>query len=117
MLVLPPVIVYRLIRSDQVRLEDFLSHEALGTPPRRRLSRRDRDRWSGVSHQSTLESAVDKANDSPWLGTFAAEVHIPHGAAVRIEQTGRDPCHYTVWADPADLLSWVVSVTPIHEVQ
>jgi hypothetical protein len=117
MMVLPPVVLFRLIRSDQASLRDFMSHEALGIPPRRRLSRRDRDRWHGVSHQSTLESALTKASDSPWLGAYVAEVHIPHGATVRIEQTGRDPYHYTVWADPADLLSWVVSVSPVLSVE
>jgi hypothetical protein len=117
MLVLPPVVLYRLIRAERATLKDFMSHETLGVPPRRRLSRRDRDRWRGVSHQSTLESAISKATDSPWLGQYVAEVHIPHGAAVRIEQTGRDPFHYTVWADPDDLLSWVVSVTRIPTVE
>jgi hypothetical protein len=116
MLVLPPVVLYRLIRSNRATREDFMSHEALGAPPRRRLTRREQDRWRGVSLQSTLESALVKANDSPWLGQYLAEVHIPRGVAVRIEQTGRDLYHYTVWADPDDLLSWVVSVIPVEEV-
>ena len=114
MIVLPPLDLYRLIRTDQATLEDFKSHEELGIPPRRRLSRRERDLWRGVSHQSSLESALAKATVSPWLGDYVAAVRIPYGVTVRIEQTGRDPFHYTVWADPADLLSWVVSVTPVR---
>lgn len=43
MIVLPPLDLFRLIRADQATLEDFMSHEALGIPPRRRLSRRERD--------------------------------------------------------------------------
>jgi hypothetical protein len=93
-----------------------MSHETLGIPPRRPLSPRERDRWRGVSHQDSRESAVRKAADSPWLGEYVAEVQVPIGATVRVEQTGRDPSHYTIWAEPSDLLSWVVSVTPAEEV-
>ena len=55
-----------------------------------------------------------KATVSPWLGDYVAQVHIPSGEAVRIEQTGRDPFHYTVWAEPEELLSWVVSIIPVR---
>ena len=57
-----------------------------------------------------------KGNDSPWLGRFVAELRVPTGAVLRVEQTGRDPSHYTLWADAVDLLSWVVSVTPVERV-
>jgi len=50
------------------------------------------------------------------LETHLAEVTIPAEATVRIEQTGRDPDHYTVWADAADLLGWVVSVAPVQRL-
>src|SRR5215210_4585819 len=96
----PPRILYRLSQTDQLTLEVFMSHEALGIPPRRPLSRRERDRWRGVSHQATRESARVKGTESPWLGRYIVEVHIPPGAAVRVEQTGHDPFHYTVWAEP-----------------
>lgn len=47
---------------------------------------------------------------SPWLGMWVAEIEIRPGARIRIEQTTRDLAHYTLWADAADLLSWVVAV-------
>jgi hypothetical protein len=112
----PYIVLFRLIQDDEATLRDFMSHEALGIPPRRPLSRREQDRWRGVSHHDSLATAVAKGTDSPWLGRHVAEVHIPRAAAVRIEQTGRDRSHYTVWADPVDLLSWVVSVVPLGAV-
>lgn len=108
--------LYRLIQAGRPTLKDFMSHETLGVPPRRPLTRRQHDRWRGVSFQDSLESALTKSTESPWLGRYVAEVRIPVGAAVRIEQTGRDRSHYTVWAEPGDLLSWVVSVVPVEEV-
>ena len=112
----PPCILYRLVETDPPRLRDFLSHEALGMSPRRPLSPRELDRWRGVSHQNSLESALVKGTESPWLGQYVAEIHIPASVTVRIEQTGRDRSHYTDWADPADLLAWAVSVAPIERV-
>ena len=93
-----------------------MSHEALGIPPRRPLSRREQDLWRGVSVHDSLEAACAKSSVSPWLGRYVAEIRIPPGVVVRLEQTGRDRSHYTVWADPDDLLSWVVSVGPIEPV-
>ena len=75
----PPRILYRLSQTDQLTLEVFMSHEALGIPPRRPLSRRELDRWRGVSHQATLESALAKGTESPWLGRYVVEVYIPPG--------------------------------------
>jgi hypothetical protein len=46
----------------------------------------------------------------PNLGTHIAVLHIPDDAPVRVERT-RGPGHFTVWADPAVLLSYVIAVT------
>ena len=85
--------------------------------PRRPLSPRDRDRWQGVSFYASIEAATRKVHDSPWLGDFIAEVEFPPDRNVRIEQTGRDRNHYTVWADASELLTWVVTVVPVEEVE
>ncbi|HYU17878.1 MAG TPA: hypothetical protein VEQ11_04215 [Chloroflexota bacterium] len=77
-----------------------MSNEALGARPRRRLSARDRDRWRGVSHLSSLAAAITKARDSPWLGAYIAELRVSPQAPIRVEQTGRNPYHYTLWGDP-----------------
>jgi hypothetical protein len=111
-----PRVLYRLIQTASPTLRDFLSHQALGIEPLRPLSARGRDRWRGLSHHDTLDAARAKGSQSPWLGHYVAEVRVPAGAAIRIEQTVHDPTHYTLWADPAALLSWVVSVTPVEPV-
>lgn len=41
---------------------------------------------------------------------YVAQLSIPAG--VRIQETGWEG-HYTVWATPEDLLSWVVSIDPL----
>jgi hypothetical protein len=75
-----------------------------------------RDRWRGVSHYASLEAALAKQRDFPWLGTSIAIVRIPAGAPVRIEQTGGDREHYTLWADPSLLRSYVVSVEAVERL-
>ncbi len=109
-------VFYRLVQSDPPTLQDFMSHEAIGILPRRPLSSRGRDIWRGVSHHDTRDPAMAKASASPWLGRYVAEIRVPPEAAVRIEQTGRDPTHYTIWAHSAALLSWVVSVEAVEPV-
>lgn len=110
----PPRVLFRLVQTDPPTLRDFTSHEALGLRPQRPLSTRGRDRWRGVSHQDSRDAALVKGNASPWLGRYIAELRVPAAAGVRIEQTGRDPSHHTLWAEPADLISWVVSVAPVE---
>ena len=112
----PPRAFFRLLQTDLLTHQGFLSHEALGVPPRRPLSRREQDLWRGVSVHDSFEAACAKGTVSPWLGQFVAEIRIPPGVEVRIEQTGRDRSHYTIWADPDELLSWVVSVMPVKPV-
>jgi len=113
----PPRRLYRIVTANPPSRRDFMSHYELGRRPLRPLSRRDYDRWRGVSHFDSLEQAEDKLHESPWLGNFIAEIEIPPKAAVRIQQTGAKRSHYTVWADAGDLLRWIVSVRPISEVQ
>jgi hypothetical protein len=112
----PPSVLYRLVRNMPPTQRDFMSHEALGVPPRRPLSDEDRRLWKGVSHFDSLDVAFTRGMTSPWLGDFVATVHIPVSAAAHIEQTGRDPSHFTVWSTAESLLSWVASVDPIERV-
>ena len=107
--------LFRIVKQDPPRLQDFLSHAALGVQPRRPLSSRDLDRWRGVSIYSSRSAARGKATDSPWLGSYVAELSLPdNDARLRLEQTGRDREHYTIWAEPALLLSFVTIVTPVE---
>jgi hypothetical protein len=109
-------VLYRLVQTDPPTIRDFLSNEELGRRPRRRLSGRDRERWRGVSHYDSVAAATVTGRASPWHGPYIAAVRIPAGGPVRVEQTGRDPSHYPVWADAAVLLSWMMSVIPVEAV-
>lgn len=112
----PARLFYRIVSTDPPTCRDFMSYEALGVPPRRPLSPTDRDRWRGVSHYATRAAAEAAARSAPRLGTLLAAVQLPPDAAVRVEQTGRDPDHFTIWAEAVALLGWVVSVTRVERV-
>jgi hypothetical protein len=104
---------YRVVRHDPPTVVDFVSPLALGRslrdpdPERRRL-------WNGVSANATLRQASSRARDYPALGRYVARLDIPQGAAVRWERTlPRSRGHYTLWAEPAVLLSHVTVVTAL----
>ena len=109
-------VFYRIVQTDPPTLRDFMSYETLGVKPRRPLSRAERDRWRGVSHYATFTAAEAAARTLPHLGRFIATVHIPADGSVRLQQTGRDPDHFTVWAGADALLGWVMSVRPVQRV-
>lgn len=106
-------IFYRIVQTDPPTVRDFMSCEALGIAPRRPLSPSDRDRWRGVSHYARFAAAQSVVRARPGLGAFIASVHIPSDGSVRVHQTGRDFDHFTVWAEPEDLIGWVMSVTAV----
>ena len=66
---------------------------------------------------ATRASALQRIRVSPWLGSFVAEIEIPSDGKVRVEQTGIDRNHFTIWADADDLLSWVVAVWGVDAVE
>lgn len=110
-------VLYRLVQTDPPTIRDFLSYAALGVVPRRPLTPRQADQWDGVSHYASAATAQARARLSPRFGTYILELRLPRGAQARVEQIGRDPDHYTVWAEPSDLLGWVASVEPLEDVQ
>jgi hypothetical protein len=66
---------------------------------------------------STEEAAIEKSDESPWLGRYIATIEIPADARVRFQQTGRNPSHFTIWARPEDLLTWVIFIRFLEDVQ
>ena len=103
--------LFRIVRTNPPILRDFASHAVLGRQPRRPLTTREQDLWRGVSCYDSLAAAIDRARGTPWLGSFVAEIVTSDDHELRIEQTGRQREHYTVWAPADRLLSLVVSVT------
>jgi len=101
-----PIFYLRLVQSFRPTREDFLSHQARGIPARK-MDARTADLNSGVSLLDTLEGAKQLQSRFPRLGAYAAMLAIPAG--IRVERTSWEG-HFTAWADPDDLLTWVVRV-------
>jgi hypothetical protein len=64
---------------------------------------------SGISVFRTMGQARKTARKRPpWLGRgFIARIAIPANAAIRIERTTKTAGHYTLWAEPDDILRWI----------
>ena len=56
----------------------------------------------------TMEAASSLLGRSPRLGAYLVELEIPDDAPARIEQSGRNTQHVTVWAAPEFLMQQVV---------
>jgi hypothetical protein len=102
--------LHRIIRQGQPTLLDMTSNAAQG------LGVRSTDPavlrlWDGISCWATEAQARRALRSFPSLGTHIAVLHIPDEAPVRVERT-RGPGHFTVWAALADLLSYVIAVSP-----
>jgi hypothetical protein len=107
---------YRIVLSNPPTRYDFTSNHERGVQPRRPLTRRDEDRWRGLSVYWSFEAACRHSQDSPWLGAYVAEIVLPGDDSVRVEQTGRNQAHFTIWAEADDLLTWVTSVREAEDV-
>lgn len=105
-------VFYRLVKSDQPDLDDFVSNEARG----RRLPNPTPERvwrWSGVSAYLTPEGARGTARMFPQLGRFVAELRVGTQDAVQFAMwPDADDGHLTLWGEPSDLLDCVVRVFP-----
>jgi hypothetical protein len=101
---------YRIVRTDPPTLRDFQSNAEIGKEPRRPLTRREQSLWRGLSVYGSLEAALASRAKYPRLGGFIARIRVAPDVMIRVEQTGRDPEHYTIWA-PALLLLSLVDAT------
>lgn len=102
--------MFHLLRGPIPNRDDFLSREARGLHLRGRDPYRE-DLNRGVSLVASLDGARLLRTRLPrghWR--YAARLAIPAG--VRLEPTFWDG-HYTVWADPDDVLRWVVDVVAL----
>ena len=101
-----PRTFYRLVGANPPTLRDFESYEALGRPL---LNEANRDLWTGVSVQNTMAQARNRAKVVRGK-THIAVLEIPDDSDVRYERTGDKRGHFTLWGEPADLLSYVRDV-------
>lgn len=78
-----------------------------------------RELATGISVFRTFAQARrTAAGRPPWLGRgHIAEILLPESGTYRLERTTASRGHYTLWADPRDILEWVgvvLPVTPSH---
>lgn len=106
----PDSIFYRLLLGAVPRRRDFMSKTEQGEslrPPdtayRRRLH-------SGISVYIDLDHAIAKTAQLRPRHAAVATLRLREGDQVTMEQTGRDPLHWTLWADAELLLSRVDSI-------
>ncbi len=111
--------LYRIVRAEDVeagRLERaFVSNHAKGAHPRgpeleSTLLHR------GLSMYATTDRAAERARSFRKLGDRLAEVALPAGATTNVAQTGKDPRHFTVWADRATLAACVKRILRIEDL-
>jgi hypothetical protein len=110
----PITTCFRIVWTDPPTRSDFESHAARGDTARFPSAEAQR-LATGVSVFRTLGQARRTAmKRPPWLGRgYIARLMIPYGVEARIERTTKSPGHYTLWADPASILSWVVDIVPV----
>ena len=109
---------YHVVRSSPAADDDFLSQWAKnmrdiesGRRPRRVPNRGNQlHMWAGISAYDGATNAGATARQHRWLGDFIAELLVPVGAAIRIEKTGEDAHHFTLWGAPSDLRPCVQSI-------
>ncbi len=97
--------VYHIVQTDPPTEADFLSQwaknlRAVQFGRRSRLVPDTGDvlhMWAGISTYDDEATAQRAAAQHPGLGHFIARLKIPVGAPVRIEKTGADAHHFTVW--------------------
>lgn len=114
--------VYHLVRTDPPTEEDFLSLWArnlqtaqTGQPSRLVPEKGDTlHMWAGISTYDDEAAAHRTAVRYPTLGRFIARLEIPFGAPIRIEKTGTDAHHFTVWGAPRRLRECVESVRQVR---
>ena len=113
--------IYRLVRANPPGASDFLSQWAknleavqTGQRPRAVPDRGDTlHMWAGVSTYDEATAARRVAAQYPNLGGFMVLLRLPAGSPIRIEKTGTDTHHFTVWGAPERLLLCVESIESV----
>jgi hypothetical protein len=105
---------YRIVKTNPPTLADFISNAAKGRPILDNARPEARRLWDGLSVYATEAQARRHARVSPMLGAFLAELVITPDTVVRIERTLGSGL-YTIWGDPALLLSCIARVAPVRQ--
>lgn len=104
---------FRLVETNPPTRRDFLSYSELGIG----LVRQDEESVrlsTGISVFRTDAQARRIAKRRSFRGTFfIAVLGLPIGADYRLERTKPSPGHFTLWADPDIIASWVARMIPV----
>src|SRR5690349_20745063 len=96
---------YRIVWTDPPTLDDVTPKPGGGRLQRPEYARLE----SGISVFRTVTQARRTAiARPPWLGQgYIAVIELPDGATFSIDRTTTSKGHYTLWADPRDILAWI----------
>ncbi len=100
---------FRIVRNRTVTEDDFKAARDLGKPLKKPSLRRQ---WAdGVSVSDTFEHAASQVRLYRYrLGRYVVAVRLPAEVDIEVEQTGRDPHHFTVYGTPSQLLNFVTEL-------
>ncbi len=107
-------VFWRIIRTAEPALTDFMSPHELGAPEPTDPVRRALH--GGISAFVTEAQARNKARDYPLLGTHIVAVAIPTDApGITVQRTLSSRGHHTIWGLADELLEMVdsSSVVPV----
>lgn len=107
---------FRIVKANPPGRRDILSNQGRRGEFPPHLPSHLRRLWDGISVHDSLDHARRQARETPWLGSYVAEIKVPDGASARIrwERTILNNAgHHTLWGDPDDLLGFVVAVVPV----
>ncbi|MGI8554158.1 MAG: hypothetical protein ACR2PL_25730 [Dehalococcoidia bacterium] len=115
-----PQALYRIIKEAEPARADFVSQAVQSIDELRAGRRPKRDipddgegshMWSGISVFRSAERAAAIMHRFPRIGAAVVRLHLPlesiEDGVLRIEKTGADREHYTLWGTPEDLLACV----------
>lgn len=110
-----PQAFFRIVKHPTPDRSDFLSNAARGRRPAKPLTPAQAALWEGLSVFDLERHARRQAQDRAWLGSFIAELSIADHIEATWQRTSpTNPGHYTLWADPDDLVVCVVRIDLIH---
>jgi hypothetical protein len=99
-------VYYRFVRGQVVTLDDFRSQGALGRTLRSPGDERAFN--EGVSVYDDFDQACEVAASIRYRrGSYLAVISLPADHAIEVAQTGRNPHHFTMFAEAETILALV----------
>jgi hypothetical protein len=109
-------VYFRIVKTNPPQPDDFTSNRDKGLP-QRGAEVGDPSLWTGISLYDSRDRAARQARRYR-LGGYVATLDIPDSTSSdsdQVRKTLGDPHHYTLWGEPAHVLSLVVRVDPVSE--